>query len=983
MFSNCLSVVAAVLFCCRPVLAQTYSSCNPLYTTSCPADTALGKAINVDFTQGSVNSFTATGSPTYDSSGAHFTIAKSGDAPQLTSVFYIMFGKVEITMKAAPGAGIVSTLVLESDDLDEIDMEWLGADDTEVQTNYFGKGDVTTYNRGAFNPASNNQGQFITYTVEWTSTQITWSVGSNVVRVLTPATADTNQYPQTPMRVKFGAWSGGDSSNPAGTISWARGPTDYSKGPFTMTVQSIAVTDYSTGTQYTYGDTSGSWGSIQAVGGKINGNAGSAGSTVSTANVPAITSASPSIPVGFGGSSQSETTAQTGWPWVGATTLSTAASSYTSAVGVPSGWIITSSGKIVPASSAAVLATSTPSSLVVQSPLPSSPQSAAGLETITGFDDRGFPTTKTVAVGWNTISITYDQQGFPITATPTSTGALSADPVLCTGFGCGAGSKVADAMSTSTSKAGGAKQTAALGSLALPYKFNLTNVPSAKIQERELDWESALLEEMYQNNRSSTPGFRFNSVFVHLEQIVKKKVPKQVYQDIEAMNFSNAGNQILRDEWLRIRYNHPDDLPKHDKDLNHLQREIVAQAFNSQSGSSSIAEFEAFDVPDDSNLENTDLRLSWVLHRLWIRALHYHGLHVGDAPLGISRLKRTIELTTLLHYDELLRISPQPKTEQRNDPDFSFINNLYDDVAESLHLVSAAISKLSIMNQGRARNLTRMQFVEQNVRFSEKIADIIRAWSLWASLLMYHESFEIRILAEHVEDVFINKRVVGNDEWWDIHDKLRDDICVEILISKIGEVNMKRRNYLLVRDWNKQRPWDQLYFIFDTSATRRHNHMKGAISSFYRIIRDLENIEQPGFEKQSPSRKVNIWKGLFAIHLIGDKGPEGPISKDRIKLHCTHLFHYICVRDYWDDPDRYKMDCPNCRSTGIVLHEVAGITPEVGDVWDNAVCMAVNLGLNENLSQDYWRHQAKLSNSSRNWHPILNGARNSHTQWFT
>ena len=258
-------------------------------------------------------------------------------------------------MKAAPGAGIVSTLVLESDDLDEIDMEWLGADSTEVQTNYFGKGDVTTYNRGAFNPAANNQGEFITYTVEWTAEQVTWSVGSTVVRVLTPATADANQYPQTPMRVKFGAWSGGDSSNPAGTIQWARGPTDYADGPFTMVVQSIAVTDYSTGTAYKYGDTSGDWESIQAVGGSVNGNSGGASTQVATAAVSAVTSASPSIPAGLGGETKGDTSTQTGWPWVaGATTMSTATSTFTSSAGIPSGWIITSSGKVVPASSAAV-----------------------------------------------------------------------------------------------------------------------------------------------------------------------------------------------------------------------------------------------------------------------------------------------------------------------------------------------------------------------------------------------------------------------------------------------------------------------------------------------------------------------------------------------------------------------------------------------------------------------------------------------------
>lgn len=277
-----------------------------------------------------------------------------------------MFGKVSITMKAAPGAGIVSTLVLESDDLDEIDMEWLGADDTQVQTNYFGKGDVTTYNRGTYAAAPNNQADFITYEVEWTSTQIVWSVGGKTVRVLTPATADTNQYPQTPMQVKLGAWSGGDSSNAAGTIAWARGPTDYSLGPFTMLVQSLSVTDYSTGTSYSYGDQSGDWTSIKSSGGTINGNLDSSATTAAAA--PAVTSASGSIPAGIG----SDTSTQTGWPWTGTnpTTMTTSASvTATSYPGLPSGWTVSSSGKVVPASSAAV---STPPRVSLTTPLSSS-----------------------------------------------------------------------------------------------------------------------------------------------------------------------------------------------------------------------------------------------------------------------------------------------------------------------------------------------------------------------------------------------------------------------------------------------------------------------------------------------------------------------------------------------------------------------------------------------------------------------------------
>lgn len=273
--------------------AQTYTNCNPLYSTGCPADTALGKSVNIDFTKGASSSFTAVGNPTYGSSGVSFTVSRSGDSPQLNSRWYIMFGKVSVVLKAAPGAGIVSSFVLQSDDLDEIDWEWLGATPDQVQTNYFGKGQTTSYNRGAFHADSGAQAGFKTYTIEWTSTQITWSINGNVVRVLTPATAEANQYPQTPMMVKIGAWSGGDPSNSQGTIAWAKGPTDYSKGPYSMVVSSVSVSDYSTGTQYKYGTTSGKWQDIVAVGGKVNSGGGG-----SVANIPAVTATATGQPQG-------------------------------------------------------------------------------------------------------------------------------------------------------------------------------------------------------------------------------------------------------------------------------------------------------------------------------------------------------------------------------------------------------------------------------------------------------------------------------------------------------------------------------------------------------------------------------------------------------------------------------------------------------------------------------------------------------------
>ena len=119
---------------------------------TCPADPALGKSITIDFTSGASNEFNAIGAPTYNSDGANLAVAQSGDSPTLTSKWYMQFGNVEVVMKPAPGVGIVSSMVLQSDDLDEIDFEWLGADGQQVQSNYFGKGQTLSYNRGAFHP---------------------------------------------------------------------------------------------------------------------------------------------------------------------------------------------------------------------------------------------------------------------------------------------------------------------------------------------------------------------------------------------------------------------------------------------------------------------------------------------------------------------------------------------------------------------------------------------------------------------------------------------------------------------------------------------------------------------------------------------------------------------------------------------------------------------------------------------------------------
>lgn len=235
----------------------------------CPPDTALGVSnYTIDFTKSIMSdrvwNWTA-GSAEYGDKGAEFTINKRGDAPTVQTNFYIFFGQVEVWLKAAPGKGIVSSIVLESDDLDEVDWEWIGPNNTYVQTNYFGKGNTTTFDRSRIHEVDDAQGKFHNYTVDWTAEKLEWFIDGQSIRVLNYADANGgHNFPQTPCNVRLGIWAGGDPKNPQGTIDWAGGETDYSHS-YTMNVQSVRVRDASTGTQYVYGDRSGSWQSIKAL----------------------------------------------------------------------------------------------------------------------------------------------------------------------------------------------------------------------------------------------------------------------------------------------------------------------------------------------------------------------------------------------------------------------------------------------------------------------------------------------------------------------------------------------------------------------------------------------------------------------------------------------------------------------------------------------------------------------------------------------
>lgn len=271
-------------------VAQAATTCNPTEKT-CTADEGLDQSTyTVDFTQGASDDWNVTyGTVTYDdANGATYTISESGDAPTMQSNFYIFFGSVSVVMKTAPGTGIVSCAILESDDLDEIDWEWLGGTPAQVETNYFGKGNTSTWDRETYVDMADAQSDFHNYTIVWTKATTTWMIDGSSVRTLAYADANSGQsYPQTPMRVKLGIWAGGDSSNSEGTIEWAGGATDYDDGPFTAYIKSISITNYNPGSTYTYGDLTGTYSSIEIGDSDSDSDSDSSGSTETSSSVQA------------------------------------------------------------------------------------------------------------------------------------------------------------------------------------------------------------------------------------------------------------------------------------------------------------------------------------------------------------------------------------------------------------------------------------------------------------------------------------------------------------------------------------------------------------------------------------------------------------------------------------------------------------------------------------------------------------------------
>lgn len=65
------------------------------------------------------------------------TMPANSSGTVLASTTYMWYGNVKATLKSSRGAGVVTAFILLSDVKDEIDFEFIGADLTTSQTNYY------------------------------------------------------------------------------------------------------------------------------------------------------------------------------------------------------------------------------------------------------------------------------------------------------------------------------------------------------------------------------------------------------------------------------------------------------------------------------------------------------------------------------------------------------------------------------------------------------------------------------------------------------------------------------------------------------------------------------------------------------------------------------------------------------------------------------------------------------------------------------
>lgn len=164
------------------------------------------------------------------SNGALLAVHKRPDdgapctAAEMQTAGHYSYGRYEVVMRPARGSGLVSAFFTYTggyfgDPHDEIDIEFVGTDTTQVHFNYFRKGKTGAYEIFdlPFDAADSDR----LYAFEWTPEGITWFVDGEPIYA-TPA--GVNDLPVAAGKIHLSTWAGDER------IQQWTGPPTYKSG---------------------------------------------------------------------------------------------------------------------------------------------------------------------------------------------------------------------------------------------------------------------------------------------------------------------------------------------------------------------------------------------------------------------------------------------------------------------------------------------------------------------------------------------------------------------------------------------------------------------------------------------------------------------------------------------------------------------------------------------------------------------------------
>ncbi|KAL8922670.1 MAG: hypothetical protein Q9208_004983 [Pyrenodesmia sp. 3 TL-2023] len=202
----------------------------------------------------SKSNWVSSGTPELHDDAVLLTLSEAGESSSgtlLASTSYVWYGKVSAQMKSSRGQGVVSAFILMSDVKDEIDFEFVGTDLRTAQSNFYFQG-ITNYDNGEnLTVKSSTFEDYHTYEIDWSPTQLTWSVDGATQRTVKRSdtwntTTNRYHYPQTPSRVMLSLWPAGSPKNGEGTIAWAGGLVNWNaQDPATVGYYYAQVKDVS------------------------------------------------------------------------------------------------------------------------------------------------------------------------------------------------------------------------------------------------------------------------------------------------------------------------------------------------------------------------------------------------------------------------------------------------------------------------------------------------------------------------------------------------------------------------------------------------------------------------------------------------------------------------------------------------------------------------------------------------------------------